>query len=121
MADIWDPEMELDASEAPVLDIKRVYRGTDEARHFWQQWFSAWETVQYDYELLDAGERVVMLLDLKMGGAPRGSRCVWEVRLGQYVQGRADHPHEALHESVERPRSRRAVGVGQGSFRPRKS
>jgi SnoaL-like domain len=68
MAKIWDPEIELDASIAAVLDLKRLYRGADQVRQFWQEWFSAWETVQYDYELLDAGERVVMLLDLKMRG-----------------------------------------------------
>jgi len=72
MAKIWDPEIELDASNAAVLDLKRLYRGADQVRRFWQEWFSAWETVQYDYELLDAGERVVMLLDLKMRGRTTG-------------------------------------------------
>ena len=68
MTKIWDPEIEMDATDVPVLDLKGVYRGSDEVRQFWQQWFSAWETVQYDYELLDAGEKVVMLLDLTMRG-----------------------------------------------------
>jgi SnoaL-like domain len=72
MAEIWDPEIEMDASDAPVLDLNPVYRGADAVRHFWQEWFSAWETLQYDYELVDAGERVVMLLDLKMRGRATG-------------------------------------------------
>jgi SnoaL-like domain len=72
MAEIWDPEIEMDASDAPVLDLNRVYRGADAVREFWQEWFSAWETLQYDYELVDAGERVVMLLDLKMRGRATG-------------------------------------------------
>jgi hypothetical protein len=72
MAEIWDPEVEMDASEAPVLDLNRVYRGADQVRQFWQEWFSAWETLQYDYELVDAGERVVMLLDLRMRGRATG-------------------------------------------------
>jgi hypothetical protein len=72
MAEIWDPKIELDASDAAVLDLKRVYRGADQVRQFWQEWFSAWETVQYEYELIDAGERVVMLLDLKMRGRATG-------------------------------------------------
>jgi hypothetical protein len=71
MAKIWDPEIELDASNSTVLDLKRLYRGADQVRQFWQEWFSAWETVQYDYELLDAGERVVML-ELKMRGRATG-------------------------------------------------
>ena len=72
MEKIWDPEIELDASDAAVLDLKRVYRGADQVRQFWQEWFSAWETIDYHYELLDAGERVVMLLNLKMRGRTTG-------------------------------------------------
>jgi hypothetical protein len=72
MAEIWDPDIELDATDAPALDLNHIYRGADAVRQFWLEWFSAWETVQYDYELLDAGERVVMLLDLKMRGRASG-------------------------------------------------
>jgi hypothetical protein len=72
MAKIWDPAIELDATDAPVLDLNQVYRGADAVRHFWQEWFSAWETLEWDYELLDAGERVVMLLDLRMRGRATG-------------------------------------------------
>ncbi len=72
MHEIWDPEIELDATEAPVLDVNRVYRGADAVRQFWQEWFSAWGTLRFDYELVDAGERVVMPLDLQMRGRSTG-------------------------------------------------
>ena len=72
MAAIWDPEIELDATGGGVLDVNSVYRGVEEVRQFWQNWFSAWETVQFEYELADAGERVVMLLDLRMRGRSTG-------------------------------------------------
>ena len=72
LAEIWDPEIELDASEAPALDLSGVHRGTDAVRQFWQEWFSAWETLQFEYELVDAGDRVVMLLDLRMRGRSTG-------------------------------------------------
>ena len=72
MAEIWDPEIELDATNGGVLDLNEVYRGAEEVRQFWQNWFSAWETVQFEYELVDAGERVVMLLDLRMRGRSTG-------------------------------------------------
>ena len=72
LAEIWDPDMELDAREVPVMDLNRVYRGPDEARQFWQEWFAAWETLRYEYELIDAGDRVVMLLDLHMRGRSTG-------------------------------------------------
>ena len=73
MAEIWDPEIELDATEAPVLALNRVHRGADSVRRFWQEWFAAWETLRVDYELVDAGEeRVVMLMDLKLRGRSTG-------------------------------------------------
>ncbi len=72
LAEIWDPQVELDATDGTVLDINGVYRGADEARQFWQEWFSAWETLSFDYELVDAGERVVMLVDMQMRGRSTG-------------------------------------------------
>ena len=75
MAEIWDPETELDATDGQLLDLDAVYRGADACRQFWQEWFSAWETLQFDYALVDAGERVVMLLDMQMRGRLRASRC----------------------------------------------
>ena len=72
MAEIWDSEVELDATEAAVLDLNKVYSGVDAVRQFWREWFSAWETLQFDYELVDAGERVVMLLDMQMRGRSTG-------------------------------------------------
>ena len=113
MAEIWDPEVELDATEAAVLDLNGVYRGADAVRQFWQEWFSAWETLRFDYELLDAGERVVMLLDMQMRGRSTGIEMPFEVRVGQHVQERVGRPREALHEPRGGPRSRRAVGVNR--------
>ncbi len=72
MAELWDPDVELDATEAAVLDLNAVYRGADAVRQFWQEWFSAWETLRFDYELVDAGERVLMLLDMQMRGRSTG-------------------------------------------------
>jgi hypothetical protein len=72
LAEIWDPEIELDATEVGVLDLNDIYRGAEEVRRFWQNWFSAWETVQFEYELVDAGEQVVLLLNLRMQGRSTG-------------------------------------------------
>jgi hypothetical protein len=81
MAKIWDPEIELDATEAPAVDLNRVHRGADAVRQFWQEWFSAWETFEFDYELIDAAERVVMLLELHMRGRSTGI----ETRFGPFA------------------------------------
>jgi hypothetical protein len=72
IAERWDPEIELDFSEGPVLDITGVYRGRDAVGRFWQEWLAAWETLQFDYELVDAGERVVNLFDLRVRGRSTG-------------------------------------------------
>src|SRR5207248_10138693 len=71
-AEGWDPEIELDASEAPVVDIAGVYRGRDAVQRFWREWLAAWETFWFDWELVDAGERVVMLLETRMRGRSTG-------------------------------------------------
>ena len=71
-AERWDPDIELDASDSPVLDINGVYRGTDAVRRFWREWLAAWDTVRFEYQLVDAGDRVVQLFDLQMRGRSTG-------------------------------------------------
>src|SRR5947208_8114062 len=66
MAELYDPEIEWDASEALVLDTIGIYRGIEAVRQWWREWFDAWETLQFEYELVDAGDRAVWLLDLRM-------------------------------------------------------
>jgi hypothetical protein len=86
-AEGWDPEIELDASEVPVLDIAGVYRGRDAVQRFWREWLAAWETFRFDYELVDAGDRVVPLLEPRMRGRSTGidvpfGNIVWVYRYG---------------------------------------
>ena len=49
---------------------------------FWRDWLGAWETVEFEYELVDAGDRVVALIDQRM----RGRSTDIEVPLGKYAQ-----------------------------------
>ena len=78
----FDPEIEWDASSSPLPDIGGVYRGKDEVRQFWREWLAAWDTVEFEYELVDAGDRVVALIDQRMRGRSTGI----EVPLGKYAQ-----------------------------------
>ena len=80
-AEFWDPEVEHDTSEGPALDIRGVYRGIEASRWFWREWFAAWEMLQFEYELVDAGDRVVLLIDLRMRGRSTGI----EVALGKHA------------------------------------
>jgi ketosteroid isomerase-like protein len=81
-ADLLDPDVEWDSSELAALDIRGVYRGRESVRRFWREWLSAWETVQFEYELVDAGDSVVALIDQWMRGRSTGI----DVPLGKYAQ-----------------------------------
>jgi ketosteroid isomerase-like protein len=81
MAEFWDPEIEWDTSGGPVLEISGVYRGLEGARQWCREWFSAWEALEFEYEVVDAGDRVVTLLDLRMRGRSSGI----EVALGKHA------------------------------------
>jgi ketosteroid isomerase-like protein len=77
-----DPDIEWDASEIPVPDIRGVYRGVEAVQQWWRLWLAAWETVQFEYELVDAGDRVVALIDQRMRGHSTGI----DVPFGRYAQ-----------------------------------
>jgi hypothetical protein len=46
-----------------------------------REWLATWETVEFEYELVDAGDRMVLLLDQRMCG--RSTRI--EVPMGKYA------------------------------------
>lgn len=78
----WDPQIEFDVSESVVPDLRGVYHGKEAVRHWWGEWLAAWETVQFEYDLVDAGDRVVVLIDQWMRGRSTGI----EVSRGAYAQ-----------------------------------
>jgi ketosteroid isomerase-like protein len=80
--DLFDPDIEWDASGSPMPDIGGVYRGKNEVRQFWREWLAAWETIEFEYELVDAGDSVVALIDQRMRGRSTGI----EVPFGKYAQ-----------------------------------
>jgi ketosteroid isomerase-like protein len=71
LAKLWDPEIELDASEG-ALDVGGVHVGTDAVAQWWREWYSAWEALRFDYRLVDAGDRVVLLMDMRLRGHATG-------------------------------------------------
>ena len=72
LEEIADPDAELELAGGPGFDLSGAYRGTDAIRQFWREWLAAWETLKYEYELVDAGERVVLLFDLRVRGRSTG-------------------------------------------------
>jgi len=81
-ADLLAPDVVWDSTDIQVFDLDRVYHGPAEVSQFWREWLAAWETVEFDYELVEAGDRVVALIDQRM----RGRSTDIEVPLGKYAQ-----------------------------------
>jgi ketosteroid isomerase-like protein len=79
--DLLHPDVVWDATNSQIFDISRVYHGPAGVAEFWREWLGAWETVQFEYELVDAGDRVVALVDQRM----RGRSTDIEVPLGKYA------------------------------------
>jgi hypothetical protein len=78
------PDVEWDAREVAafgISDIADVYHGREGVKTFWREWLSAWDAVEFDYELRDAGDSVVALVDQRMRGRATGI----EVPLGKYA------------------------------------
>ena len=106
LADLWDPEIEWDAGDA-VLDIRGVYRGTEAVRQWWREWYGAWETLQFEYELVDAGDRIVQLFDMHMRGRsthidmPLGNVAwVYTYRDGRVIHQKLFMSHSEALEAV---------------------
>ena len=77
LAETLHPEIEWDASGVAMPDLAGVFHGPEAVVHWWAEWLAAWETVDFDYELTDAGDSLVFLLEQSMRGrASRGSRDV---------------------------------------------
>jgi ketosteroid isomerase-like protein len=82
ISDPFAEDVEWDASEIGLPDLgDGKMRGREGVRRFWIAWLAAWEDVTFDYELRDAGERVVALIDQRM----RGSEEI-ELLMERYAQ-----------------------------------
>lgn len=63
MAQFWDPDVEFDMSEAPGVGLSGIHVGCDEVRELWREWLTAFDTFRFDYQFVDAGKWVVMLVE----------------------------------------------------------
>ena len=79
--ELLHPDVVWDATNSQIFDISRVYHGPAGVADFWREWLGAWETVEFEYELVDAGNQVVALVDQRM----RGRSTDIEVPLGKYA------------------------------------
>ena len=101
---VWTPRTE-------IFDISRVYHGTAGVAEFWREWLGAWETVQFEYKLVDGGDQVVALVDQQM----RGRSTEIEVPLGKYAHLYAFRDGLIVHWKPTRARLRPSKRPGCGT------
>jgi ketosteroid isomerase-like protein len=107
-AGLLHPDVEWDSSEFEVPGVGGVYHGTVSVRQFWREWLSAWETVQFEYQLVDAGDSVVVLLDQWMRGRSTGI----ELPLGKYAHIYTFRDGLVVHWKVYMSQSQALEAVG---------
>ena len=57
--EFFHPDFELDATRAPMPDLRGTFKGLTEPAVFWSKWLEAWDSVEFEDELTDAGEHVL--------------------------------------------------------------
>jgi ketosteroid isomerase-like protein len=60
VAQLLDPEIEMDTTRAPMPGLAGIYKGPAEVARFWSGWGDAWGSLGEfeDPELIDAGDQV---------------------------------------------------------------
>jgi ketosteroid isomerase-like protein len=108
MAELYDPDIEWDTSEAEALDLRGIHRGAEAAQQWWREWFAAWETLHFEYELVDAADRAVWLLDLRTRGRTTGI----EVPLGKHAWVATFRDGLIVHQKLYMSQARALESVG---------
>jgi hypothetical protein len=109
LAELYDPKIEWDTSEADAVDLQGICCGIGAVQQWWREWFAAWEALQFEYELVDAGDCVVWLLDLRMRGRSTGI----EVELGKHAWVATFRDGLIVHQKLylTQPEALEAVGL----------
>ena len=92
-AELFDVDLELDATRIPMSDLRGVHRGPTEVRDFWRRWLEPWQSHDVEVELTDAGDRVLAEIKQTMRGKGSGIEVefppAWQVftlRQGRIVR-----------------------------------
>jgi ketosteroid isomerase-like protein len=95
--DALAPDVEWDATESTVPGLAGIYRGHAGVAEFWRQWLDAWETIDVvRYELLDAPDKVILLLDQRM----RGRYSAIDTAVFKYAQVFTVRDRKVVHWKV---------------------
>ncbi len=80
--EVYDEDIEWDASRHPAHDVAAVYHGHEGVREFWRGWLAAWETISFEVlDVVDAGDQVVAYIRQSNRGRATGI----EVEMAPYA------------------------------------
>ena len=106
---VWD----LSNSGRELMLTKPVYQGHEGVRQFWREALSVFGEIDFEVEeLIDAGDQVLAVIRERQVGRASGvpvettHLAVWTLAVRQ------GHSDAGVRRPPARPRSRRAVGVG---------
>ena len=60
--EIFHPDLVLDATRAPMPDLRGKFKGMTEVATFWSEWLEAWDSLDFEDELTDSGEHVLVAI-----------------------------------------------------------
>ena len=81
-AELFHPDFELDTTRAPTPDLRGKFQGPA-VMGAWREWLEAWESLEFEVDLIDAGDHVLAALTRQ---TMRGRASGVEVELGAYWQ-----------------------------------
>ena len=92
-------DIEWDAAEIRLPDIgDGVLRGREGVRRFWIAWLTAWDKVTLEYELHDAGDKVVAVIDQSNRGSeieiPLQTAQIWTFSDGEVIHWKLHMDHD---------------------------
>ena len=120
---VYDPDIEWDLSRSLWGDLtgRAIYRGHEELRAFYREWYEAWGNYEEAVEeLIEAGQRVIVVATGHGRGRASGAEVgwtqygVWTIREGKIVRVAWFETREAaLHAAglSEQPTSQRNLEV----------
>ena len=88
----WAEDVEFDASDLALPDLgDGRLRGHEGVRRVWVAWLAAWEDITFEYELRDAREHVVALIEQQMHGSEEMElegryAQLWTFKAGEVVR-----------------------------------
>jgi ketosteroid isomerase-like protein len=112
MGTVWDPEIVWNMSPTGIPGLG-TYRGFDELRSFFEDWFSTFPFEEWEQELdevIDCGERVVALTRQRGHGSASGA--VTELEYAQVIRLREGKVVE-VDMYVDRDKALEAAGLSE--------